>query len=268
MCCQNCPKVCAAYFMFIVDLLAYRSFSFDMPLFIVFSPLCISSLFPRPALFSLLSRTLLCFPFFQVYHLECLSECFGGEGFDDASSLGSFICPWHQCWTCCKRISSAGGVLFRCADCPTAYCFDCLPDDRTPADATPQQIADFAKYVFSNARISRILVCLSTLHTLLFLLAYIQMRLHILIAAIKSFEISVPALVLVSFISAIYSPPPRWCACFFFYLSRACGPQVQLHAQVVHVFLLRDVHRVAGERGRARRGRTRGRTGTQRDLPD
>ena len=94
----------------------------------------------------------------QVYHLECLRECFSGEGFDDADSLGTFICPWHQCWTCCKRVASAGGLLFRCAECPTAYCFDCLPDDRTPADATPQQLAEFAKYA-SSARL--VAVCLT-----------------------------------------------------------------------------------------------------------
>lgn len=43
--------------------------------------------------------------------------------------FGMFICPHHRCSDCNRSTSSAGGLLFRCAGCLTAFCEDCLPQD-------------------------------------------------------------------------------------------------------------------------------------------
>ena len=37
-------------------------------------------------------------------------------------------CPWHSCCVCDRKSSAAGGMLFHCEACPTAYCFDCCPE--------------------------------------------------------------------------------------------------------------------------------------------
>lgn len=42
---------------------------------------------------------------------------------------GMFICPHHRCCVCNRSTASAGGLLFRCNGCLTAYCEDCLPQD-------------------------------------------------------------------------------------------------------------------------------------------
>lgn len=42
---------------------------------------------------------------------------------------GMFICAHHRCCTCNRSTASAGGLLFRCTGCMTAYCEDCLPQD-------------------------------------------------------------------------------------------------------------------------------------------
>jgi hypothetical protein len=42
---------------------------------------------------------------------------------------GMFICPHHRCCLCNRSTASAGGLLFRCTGCMTAYCEDCLPQD-------------------------------------------------------------------------------------------------------------------------------------------
>lgn len=42
---------------------------------------------------------------------------------------GMFICPHHRCTECSRSTASAGGLLFRCLGCFTAYCEDCLPQD-------------------------------------------------------------------------------------------------------------------------------------------
>ena len=42
---------------------------------------------------------------------------------------GMFICSHHRCCSCNRFTASAGGLLFRCTGCLTAYCEDCLPQD-------------------------------------------------------------------------------------------------------------------------------------------
>ena len=42
-------------------------------------------------------------------------------------------CPQHHCKSCNRTASEAGGLLFRCVDCPTAFCAEC--NGETPFDA-------------------------------------------------------------------------------------------------------------------------------------
>ncbi len=57
----------------------------------------------------------------NVMHLAC-------AGVDDASSLGNmWSCPHHKCVVCNRKAYAAGGLLFRCSECPKAYCEDHLP---------------------------------------------------------------------------------------------------------------------------------------------
>ena len=58
-----------------------------------------------------------------AYHPECI----GIENVDDLPHQWS--CPHHRCTLCERRANAAGGLLFRCTDCPKAYCEDHLPLD-------------------------------------------------------------------------------------------------------------------------------------------
>ena len=42
-------------------------------------------------------------------------------------------CPQHHCKSCNRTASEAGGLMFRCVDCPTAFCAEC--NGETPFDA-------------------------------------------------------------------------------------------------------------------------------------
>ena len=42
-------------------------------------------------------------------------------------------CPQHHCKSCNRTASEAGGLMFRCVDCPSAFCAECNGD--TPFDA-------------------------------------------------------------------------------------------------------------------------------------
>jgi len=53
---------------------------------------------------------------------------------------GTWRCPWHNCDECGRGKAAAGGQLFHCMECPTAFCFDCCPDavlDSVSVAATP-----------------------------------------------------------------------------------------------------------------------------------
>ena len=57
----------------------------------------------------------------NVMHSAC-------AGIDDPSTLGNmWSCPHHKCVTCGRKAYAAGGLLFRCSECPKAYCEDHLP---------------------------------------------------------------------------------------------------------------------------------------------
>ena len=58
-----------------------------------------------------------------VLHASCI-------GVQDASQLGNlWSCPHHKCVVCSRKAYAAGGLLFRCSECPKAYCEDHLPVD-------------------------------------------------------------------------------------------------------------------------------------------
>jgi len=40
---------------------------------------------------------------------------------------GQWLCPQHKCCGCGRKAQGAGGLLFRCTECPQAFCEDCLP---------------------------------------------------------------------------------------------------------------------------------------------
>ena len=68
-----------------------------------------------------------------VVHFECASafslptRAAGGRAGGSGSHM--FCCPHHKCCSCLRSTASAGGMLFRCTGCLTAYCEDCLPQD-------------------------------------------------------------------------------------------------------------------------------------------
>ena len=66
----------------------------------------------------------------KVYHLECANL--------DKVPTGAWHCPWHACAECGRTTSIAGGMLFRCTCCPTAYCFDCSPVDMQRIDVSDE----------------------------------------------------------------------------------------------------------------------------------
>ena len=59
----------------------------------------------------------------KVFH----SYCMDAVGLSRQGS--SFLCPLHRCVDCSRSTVAAGGLLFRCLGCLTAYCEDCLPQD-------------------------------------------------------------------------------------------------------------------------------------------
>ena len=68
-----------------------------------------------------------------VVHLDCAAafslptRSSGGRSGVGGPSM--FGCPHHKCCSCYRSTAAAGGMLFRCTGCLTAYCEDCLPQD-------------------------------------------------------------------------------------------------------------------------------------------
>jgi hypothetical protein len=55
------------------------------------------------------------------YHVECVGLA--------AIPRGYFSCPQHHCSVCERKSGAVGGMLFRCAVCPCAYCEDHVPPE-------------------------------------------------------------------------------------------------------------------------------------------
>ena len=60
----------------------------------------------------------------RIFHDNCLKQYKGVY-----KGSGMFICPHHKCAGCNRSTASSGGLLFRCLNCFTSYCEDCLPED-------------------------------------------------------------------------------------------------------------------------------------------
>ncbi len=54
-------------------------------------------------------------------HYSCLRLAAHGSDFTIRSN-----CPQHKCRVCRRSASNAGGLLFRCVECPMALCYDCI----------------------------------------------------------------------------------------------------------------------------------------------
>jgi hypothetical protein len=57
-------------------------------------------------------------------------------------------CPHHSCDECGRKAQAAGGLLFRCAICPHAYCEDHLPPDATVRPRPPWRYS--SAYVYTS----------------------------------------------------------------------------------------------------------------------
>ena len=71
------------------------------------------------------------------YHVRCVGL--------EHIPKGYFSCPQHHCAVCGRNATAVGGMLFRCAVCPCAYCEDHLPtaehDGREDLDACEEMEA-------------------------------------------------------------------------------------------------------------------------------
>ena len=54
-------------------------------------------------------------------HYACMRLAVHGSDFTVRSN-----CPQHKCRICRRSASNAGGLLFKCVDCPVALCYDCV----------------------------------------------------------------------------------------------------------------------------------------------
>ncbi|KAF3003430.1 hypothetical protein E8E13_001503 [Curvularia kusanoi] len=63
----------------------------------------------------------------RTYHHSCLSPAYQSK----TSGFTGFFCPQHNCTSCAKTTSDAGGLIFRCRWCPQGFCEDCLDWSKT-----------------------------------------------------------------------------------------------------------------------------------------
>jgi len=59
-----------------------------------------------------------------AYHAECV-----GETAKALERANPWACPHHACSVCARKAAAAGGLLFRCECCASAFCEDHLPED-------------------------------------------------------------------------------------------------------------------------------------------
>lgn len=62
-----------------------------------------------------------------AYHVACLGYDPNGSRFEKLQNKWS--CPHHSCIICQRKAAAAGGLIFRCSECPNSYCEDHLPED-------------------------------------------------------------------------------------------------------------------------------------------
>jgi SWI/SNF-related matrix-associated actin-dependent regulator of chromatin subfamily A member 5 len=59
------------------------------------------------------------------YHKNCLPK----SALPISQHMNQWSCPHHACMICQRKAQAVGGVIFRCSECPNAYCEDHLPDE-------------------------------------------------------------------------------------------------------------------------------------------
>uniref|UniRef100_A0A7S3LNA8 Helicase C-terminal domain-containing protein n=1 Tax=Aplanochytrium stocchinoi TaxID=215587 RepID=A0A7S3LNA8_9STRA len=63
-----------------------------------------------------------------AFHTECLAPWQLPQKKASGASVGnSWGCPHHYCKLCARKAHEVGGLLFRCTECPSAYCEDHVP---------------------------------------------------------------------------------------------------------------------------------------------
>lgn len=68
----------------------------------------------------------------RAYHSHCLLEPYRTIAKSSINKgVTGFWCPQHACMVCNQKTSNAGGMLYRCRWCESAYCEDCLDFDET-----------------------------------------------------------------------------------------------------------------------------------------
>lgn len=87
----------------------------------------------------------------KVYHTECVGL--------SKVPKGIWFCPWHSCCECDRKISTAGGMLFRCTDCPTAYCFDCWPTGLQRVEGGEEFLAPLRRRGYDPSKNAALFVC-------------------------------------------------------------------------------------------------------------
>ncbi len=60
----------------------------------------------------------------RAYHMSCMARA--GVRY---ALTGNLVCPQHRCVGCDRTTAAAGGLLFRCLTCTSAFCEDCLLED-------------------------------------------------------------------------------------------------------------------------------------------
>jgi hypothetical protein len=85
-----------------------------------------------------------------VMHLAC-------AGIEDEFTLGNtWSCPHHRCHLCQRKAHAAGGLLFRCSECPKAFCEDHLPLDAEMVGATCER---FVRLGYGAVKQAAFVVC-------------------------------------------------------------------------------------------------------------
>jgi SWI/SNF-related matrix-associated actin-dependent regulator of chromatin subfamily A member 5 len=64
-----------------------------------------------------------------AYHHACIGIDPKKGPTTNLTALSQWSCPHHRCTECNRNAAAGGGLLFRCSECPNAYCEDHLPEE-------------------------------------------------------------------------------------------------------------------------------------------
>jgi hypothetical protein len=91
----------------------------------------------------------------RTFHLKCLHNA----GITKGNTI--FICPHHKCAACARSTAAAGGLLFRCVCCMTAFCEDCLSQDEVESLGRCRDFEEQCGYYSKQAYYIKCQSCLS-----------------------------------------------------------------------------------------------------------